>query len=200
MELKQADYHFLSYLGSGAYSDVFCALDPFGNRVAVKQFADHEPIRTLDREYECLIRLNHPNIVQVIDYFREDRTLVMEYIPGITPEDDTRYEPFPWILDIAEAIAYSHSMRIAHRDILACNVRITPKNRGVVIDYGCGTRRPTEQDRLFDMEGIGDLILANCLLDNDLRSIGKAATYKDGITAKEVVRRLREVFGCQPVT
>lgn len=195
---KHCGYDLTRFLGSGAYADVYLA-SKRGKQVAVKIFSDIEPIRYLDREYACLSSLDHPAIVKTKNFIREARTLVLEYIPGITPEEYEAYEPFPWLLDIAEAVAYCHDQRIAHRDIMACNIRIKPDNHGVLLDFGCGTRRPTESDKRLDLEGLGELIRVNCIANKDLKQLGRDATFSEDITARDFLIRLREIAGCQPL-
>lgn len=194
---KHCGYDLTRYLGSGAYADVYSATKR-GKKVAVKIFSDIEPIKYLDREYACLAALDHPAIVKVKSFLREDRTLILDYVPGITPNEYECYEPFPWLLDIAEAVNYCHSNRIAHRDIMACNIRITPDNRGVLIDFGCGTRNATTADKLLDLEGLGDLIRNNCIGGKELKKLGDDASFKENITICEFLTRLREIAGCQP--
>ena len=197
MKKVKSEFAMINYVGSGCFSDVYKATDHDGQIVAVKLYSKHEPMRGLDREYEVLSRLDHPAIVKAKEYLREAKTLILEYVPGTNIEDGTRYEPFPWLLDIASAVKHCHDRKIAHRDILPCNVRITPENRGKLIDFGCATRKPTLKDYWYDLEGLGDLILSNCFRDRDLTKLGKAAMYSEDIDIYEFYERLEDIAGCQ---
>jgi len=85
-------YRLEGRLGSGGMSTVQLAFDTRLERyVAVKLLAEHladDPtfVSRFQREAQAAARLVHPNIVQVFDSGRDERTgqyfIVMEYIEG----------------------------------------------------------------------------------------------------------------------
>ena len=84
------------------------------------------------REGEALRLLAHPNIVQVLDMFREgDRHyLVMELVEGGSLEALLAKAPLELgfilslALDLSDALARAHRLGIVHRDIKPSNVLV----------------------------------------------------------------------------
>ena len=129
-------------IGSGSFGDVFLALDQTTNTnvalkcsKAVEKFALPDYQQRFMREVECTKILNHPNIVQLLDFgTMEDGTLflVMNYIDGVSLESIIKREaPIPFmraariILQILDALSDAHAKGIVHRDLTPANVMIT---------------------------------------------------------------------------
>ena len=96
-------------------------------------------------EAQTLARLNHPNIVNVIDVFQENNTayLVMPFLEGETLQQKVdqngrlHYETaVNYIAQLSEAVDYIHKQDILHRDIKPENIIITPENKAILIDFG----------------------------------------------------------------
>src|ERR1019366_5120756 len=104
-------YRIESRLGSGGMSTVHLAFDERLERyVAVKLLAEHladDPafVSRFQREAQAAARLVHPNIVQVLDSGRDERTdqyfIVMEYIEGASCAEILRDDG--WV-DVEEAL------------------------------------------------------------------------------------------------
>jgi serine/threonine protein kinase len=102
------------------------------------------------REARVVARLNHPNIVRVLDIEKDENLnfyyFVMEYIEGETLGQYVRKKgplPLPEIVEIgkqvASALEYAHNYHpsIVHRDIKPANIMIEAhSNRVVVMDFG----------------------------------------------------------------
>ncbi len=144
-------YRIENVLGQGGMGAVYKAIDVnLGVTVAVKEnlFTTEEYSRQFRREATILASLRHPNLPRVTDHFvidGEGQYLVMDFIQG----DDLRQKlehggpiaeesALPWFLEICDALAYLHSRipSILHRDIKPGNIKITPEERAILVDFG----------------------------------------------------------------
>lgn len=133
---------------------VFAADDPAGTRVALKLVRDVDddlrgPQRFL-REVATLNQLVHPNIVELIDFGRDERRkmsyLVMELVPGDPVSRLTSAGRSPAALALAvarqaaEGLAGAHRRGIVHRDLKPANLMLMPQSDGgvrlKVLDFG----------------------------------------------------------------
>ena len=154
-------YEIVEAIGHGAFSDVYLAVDPDGERVVLK--CPHEGIigdvATFDRfrrEMEIARRLDHPGIQHSLDP-GGDRTrpyLVMEYVEGETLREYLARrgrlpiaEAVALVDQLADAMGYAHRQGVTHRDLKPENVLVTPDGRPIVTDFGIalmsGARRLT---------------------------------------------------------
>src|SRR6185295_15393615 len=135
-------YRLLGQLGSGGMADVFLAVN---DRLAVSKLVVLKRVRSHlsdDAEFRQLLleearvsaRLNHPNIVQVLDLGFEDGEcyLAMEYLDG-QPMSQVikRLDNLPaeaelvMVCDVLRALKYAHELAdfdgsplsIVHRDV-----------------------------------------------------------------------------------
>ena len=98
------------------------------------------------KEAKTIFRLNHPNIVRILDVFEENDTAyyVMEYIEGESLSDMvTRRGAIPfaeaigYVKAAAEALMYIHSKKINHLDIKPGNLmKRNDDGEIVLIDFG----------------------------------------------------------------
>jgi serine/threonine protein kinase len=128
----------------------FCIRNTQTREVHLQSIADEEYERYKKRfieEAQTLSKLDHPNIVKIIDIFDENNTsyIVMPFVEGITlqqlinQKSKLDYESaINYIAQISEAIGYIHECNppILHRDISPDNVIISPDNKIVLIDFG----------------------------------------------------------------
>lgn len=134
-------YRVLARLGEGATSEVFLAHDEFrGIDVAVKRVRlgllgdsreSHFQQRFFAAEAALVGRLQHPNVVQILDAVAEDEApyLVMEYVNGVTLRRFCRADallPLEQIVEIgfkcAMALDYVYRQGVIHRDVKPANL------------------------------------------------------------------------------
>ncbi len=134
-------YRVLHRLGEGATSEVFLAYDDFhGREVAIKRVrssagrseADvHFSHHFFAAEAALVGRLNHPNVVQILDAVDDPVSpyLVMEYVPGTTLRpfcQQDRLLPLEQVVEIgfkcAMALGYVYRQGLIHRDVKPANI------------------------------------------------------------------------------
>ena len=107
--------------------------------------SDKELVKRFEREAKILGRLNHKNIVEVIDFFKKegDYFIVLEYIEGSSLKElieQVGILPLNiaiFILsEIALGIAAAHKKGILHRDIKPENIMVSKDGRIKVSDFG----------------------------------------------------------------
>lgn len=112
-------------------------------------------------EARTLAKLDHPNIVKVIDVFEENNTsyLVMPFIKGATLQSYIEKhgamefdDAINFIAQISEAVGYIHKRSILHLDIKPENIIITLDNRAILIDFG--SAREYVQDKTQNFTAI----------------------------------------------
>lgn len=149
----------ITYLGYHQDMENFCAIKEFfisgkclreanGCSVVYQGLSDEQYEKFKSRffqEAQNLNKLQHPNVVHVLDVFEENGTvyIVMDFIEGktlqnkITREGPLSYElAVNYIGQIADAVGYCHKRHLLHRDIKPDNIMITPDDRAILIDFG----------------------------------------------------------------
>jgi formylglycine-generating enzyme required for sulfatase activity/predicted Ser/Thr protein kinase len=144
-------YRIISAFGHGGMGAVYQAMDENLNcLVAVKEtFAKaDEHRRAFRREAELLANLNHPTLPKVMDHFThgDGQFLVMQFVSGHDLAEllELREQPFAvdkvlaWAGQLLDALEELHSYDppIVHRDIKPSNLKVTPKGRVVLLDFG----------------------------------------------------------------
>ena len=159
-------YQLLRLLGFGGMGEVYLAnslgVAGFEKLVTVKilrrRISDNpDRVRDLMREAFIGVRLDHENIVQVLDLGEHEGTyfLVMEYVRGFSLRDviafaAAQHEPLPIrpvahaIRCIADALDYVHRVRgphrrpleLIHRDVSPSNILLGAEGRIKLSDFG----------------------------------------------------------------
>jgi len=150
---KLLNYRIEKLLGQGGMGEVYLGVHTeIERKVAIKAISPHlardERIRErFRREALILSRLNHPNIVQLYDFWDrpEGLFLIMEYVNGIALD---RYihrvvgGPLPvkfaidLFLQVLDAFHYAHEQGVIHRDIKPSNILIRNDNVVKILDFG----------------------------------------------------------------
>lgn len=140
-------YWVKTLLGTGGMGRVFLAVDPdIGREVAIKLVtlgSDPQASERFLREAQTMGRLNHPNIVTLLEFGVDQQSpfLVLEFLAG---EDLSQWmlrphtlrEQVQAMLDIAQAIAAAHKAGVLHRDLKPENVRVLDDGRCKLLDFG----------------------------------------------------------------
>jgi eukaryotic-like serine/threonine-protein kinase len=159
-------------LGAGATGVVFRAKHPaHAQPVALKVLHDNLGTitslkRRFEREARVLSKLEHPNIVHIMDFGVVDGLtyIAMELLEGLTLEDVLDEAPIDAdrALDIAaevlEGLAFAHALHVVHRDLKPANVFLCRGGRA--------------GDRSKDRVKLLDFGLAKILSDDDVAEDG----------------------------
>jgi eukaryotic-like serine/threonine-protein kinase len=152
-------------IGSGGMAVVYKAVqEPLGRDVAIKALKPSVAIDTqfaqrFEREAHFMASLQHENILHVIDFLKDGRSMyiVMEYVQGIDLYDLLEHTPVlpPDVaaiiaLQVARALDYAHFRGIVHRDIKPANVMISYRGEVKLMDFGIA-----RDERLRDLTEAG---------------------------------------------
>lgn len=150
------NYRVIRALGQGGMGAVYeVEHTKLGVHYAMKTFTLQEGHVELFRkrfsaEGKILARLNHPNLVRVIDldvdenvgalYFVMDLVLYEDgethTLSDIEPGGADEEQIFEWFKQMCDALAYIHSNGIVHRDIKLNNILLAPDRRVILSDFG----------------------------------------------------------------
>jgi len=143
------NYHLVQLLGRGNWASVYLGEHRhLHTQAAIKVV--HGSLSGSDREAflteaQTLARLEHPHIVQVLDFGVEEGTpfLVMTYAPGGTLRTlhpkGTRLPlatVVSYVRQVGEALQYAHEHAVIHRDIKPDNLLVGRQQEIVLSDFG----------------------------------------------------------------
>jgi len=144
-------YRIIRPLGQGGDSEVQLAIDTQAapeREVAIKIFKTQEKeenfLPRFLREAYGLSRLNHPNIVKLIDFGNQRNIyyIVTDFIKGkslgqVIKESPVAEESAVAIaLEISKAFTYMNEFGIVHRDIKPDNILISDDGDVILVDFG----------------------------------------------------------------
>lgn len=149
-----SSYRGLKLIGRGGMAEIYRATSPTNDQsVAIKvlpaTFASQDQFRRrFLREAEIISALEHPNIVQVLDFGDENGVyfIVMEFLSGpdlsALLKERKRIslpETIGMLRGVADGLDYAHSHGLVHRDIKPSNVMLdmtVSPARSVLTDFG----------------------------------------------------------------
>ena len=155
-DVIKGQYKILQIIGSGGMSRVYLASDlQLTNKMwAIKEVDRHatDPVgrpieQSLAREADLLSKLNHPNIVDIVNIEKTDDFIyvVEDYVEGDTLDAEVRKEGPQseedvqrWMLQICDALGYLHEQNppIIYRDMKPKNIMLHPDGYIKLIDLG----------------------------------------------------------------
>jgi serine/threonine protein kinase len=152
-------YRILKILGQGAMGVVYEVMRlSDGRHLAAKVLSGHarrQELARFAREGQLLARLNHPNLVRIVDVDLLDNRLaylVMELVEGGTlAQRQARYGQLqfalPILRQIASALAQVHAAGIVHRDLKPANILLAQgaELQVKLADFGVSALVPSDE-------------------------------------------------------
>jgi tRNA A-37 threonylcarbamoyl transferase component Bud32 len=149
-------YEVVAPISSGAMGAVYRAMDTKEQRqVAAKRLLDTRQAARFEIEARLLSALDHPRVVEVVDYFQDDsgQYLVMDLVegvdlgrmlkeagnPGLPLQDAVEH-----VRQACEALQYVHEQHIVHRDVKPQNL-ILGTEGVVLVDFGVAREMGEEE-------------------------------------------------------
>lgn len=142
-------YQLGDLLGQGGMGEVYRAVDTCtGRTVAVKTLRatpSAEGLQRFVREGEVLRKLNHPNIVKLLDTYEDNgqRFIVLEYMMGgslgarLSKKGRLSVAKTVEIgLDLCDALTRAHRLEVIHRDLKPDNVLLSEDGTAMLTDFG----------------------------------------------------------------
>lgn len=144
-------YQVLAKLGAGATAKVFKArqlsLDRLvAIKVLTRKSADNPDfVKRFHDEGRSAAKLNHPNIVQIIDVDTagEYHFLVLEYIDGKSVGEElvagklySEKEAIEIVVQVARGLEHAASRGFVHRDVKPSNIMLTKERTAKLADLG----------------------------------------------------------------
>lgn len=155
--------------------------------------------QVFNREVESLEKLNHKNVVRILDRGYDDAFkaffIVLEYIQGETFkeafEDISRYDygqKLELMEHVVEGIEYLHKKNIVHRDLKPSNLMFDKDGTVKIIDFGISRL----QDTFYSDYTLAAFATKN--YSSPEQMAGKTITYQSDIYSLGLI--FYEIFTC----
>ncbi|HEY44237.1 MAG TPA: protein kinase, partial [Anaerolineae bacterium] len=143
-------YKLVERIGEGGFGIVYRAEQPSVDReVAIKvilpEYADHpEFVRRFEAEARMVAKLEHPHIVPLYDYWRDEQGafLVMRWLQGGSLRDaiesgESNLKVVGQVFEhIADALSMAHEHGVIHRDLKPENILLDEAGNAYLTDFG----------------------------------------------------------------
>ncbi len=165
MTQRIGNCRILGEIGSGGMAIVHKAVqEPLGRTVAIKALKasiamDSQFAMRFEREAHFMASLQHENILHVIDFVKDGRSMyiIMEYVQGVDLYDLLEHTPTLPVevaaiiaLQVSRALDYAHFRGIIHRDIKPANIMLSKQGEVKLMDFGIA-----RDDKLSDLTETG---------------------------------------------
>jgi serine/threonine protein kinase len=177
-DMIDSRYQVIGVIGRGGFGCVYKVLQvllrkEFALKTLNPVNVSETTILRLRKEAQAASRLEHPNLVQAMDFGMIDGVqpfLVMDLVEGPTLAEylkengrlpvETALEIF---IPLAQAIAYAHRQGVVHRDLKPSNVILAPdKTRNApcipkIVDFGIAKIKFSDESRMMSLTATGDV-------------------------------------------
>jgi CheY-like chemotaxis protein/predicted Ser/Thr protein kinase len=141
----------LFHLAEGTFARVYRGVRgddglPVAIKVLRNRFVqDPGAVDRFQKEAEAGMKLEHPNIVKILDFGEQERRyyIIMEYVEGLNLREFlklraklTPEESLPMMIGLVKALKYSNERGVTHRDIKGTNILISNAGEAKLVDFG----------------------------------------------------------------
>ncbi len=154
-------------LARGGFAEVWEAEQvSLGRKIAVKILREEllgqeQMVELFEQEAKVLARLNHPNVVQVIDRGTTETGpfFAMEFVEGKTLQEMltrntlSRDRALSILLQASRGLAYAHRNGVVHRDVKPANILVSRGGQVKLSDFGIAAVRQAAGEREEETEG-----------------------------------------------
>jgi serine/threonine protein kinase len=177
-DMIDARYQVIGVIGRGGFGCVYKVVQvllrkEFALKTLNPVNVSETTILRLRKEAQAASRLEHPNLVQAMDFGMIDGVqpfLVMDLVEGPTLAEylkengrlpvETALEIF---IPLAQAIAYAHRQGVVHRDLKPSNVILAPDKTlkapciPKIVDFGIAKIKFSDESRAMSLTATGDV-------------------------------------------
>jgi serine/threonine-protein kinase len=169
--MKEGRYEYQDKIGEGGMATVYrgvqLSLDrPVAIKVLSATLSDNPSIiKLFKRESLIIARLNHPNIIHVIDRGTTSKgrpVFVMEFVEGVNLADAICNNLYSFnqkvdvVIQLCKGVAYAHKLDVIHRDIKPANIIVDEEGFAKLLDFGIASFFKAENE---DSPAEADLIM-----------------------------------------
>ena len=143
-------YKILEKIGAGGQGTVYKAQDTKLDRTVVIKVLPPEltaktaNFRRFEREAQLCSQLDHPNICTIFDFHEDNGVfyIAMQYVTGknvrqiVSGRSLDLKSALSIAIQVCDALAYTHSRGIIHRDIKAGNIMVSDTGQAKILDFG----------------------------------------------------------------
>eukprot|EP00756_Hemistasia_phaeocysticola_P060269 Hpha_TRINITY_DN3886_c0_g1::TRINITY_DN3886_c0_g1_i1::g.44566::m.44566/K13302/SGK1; serum/glucocorticoid-regulated kinase 1 len=175
-ELAPEDFEFLKILGRGSFGSVLKSRERRSQRVFAckvvqkKLLSTERRVQGILREVSLMERLVHPFVVRLHASFQTQGRLflLLDFLPGgdlffhiVNSTEGSEGAPPHlredragfYAAEVAVALGFMHECGVAHRDLKAENVLLSPTGHCVLTDFGFACSLPPPGELLYERVG-----------------------------------------------
>lgn len=174
-EIQPWDLTLKDVIGEGKFGKVHYSYWR-GTPVAAKidNQITNEDKEIIINELDTLIKIHHPNIVQILGFVQEPFAIVMEYLPNKDllhyikrKTNINTHDKINICIDVLRGLEYLHNRKpksLIHRDIKPQNILLTPSGRAKIADFGLSKfidekiKKTASKDNLEDIFGSSPIV------------------------------------------
>jgi len=195
-------YQVRRFIDAGAFAWVFEVEDPkfAGRRLALKMLkpeaAAGEEFRRFESEARLLARIDHPSVVTIFDFGRDEVSgnfyYVMTFVDGSTLKARLKQGPLsvdealPIFIDLLDGLQRLHENGIVHRDIKPANVLLGSDGRARLADLGIA-RVQTERSQTRTGVAVGTALYMSPEQARGREVDARSDLFSVGLTLYEVL-------------